>query len=160
MSEPCERGDGWMGPERRSIPIHILELMDKRLAAYEGAMRGLVGDHTKDEMERYKAIQESINTNREASEERHRELTAAITRHTEATEKALEAILAGFPKNERGEPDLSGHADDHKFRLEEAKEAREFRAYVKKVVAASVLLAALVWGGPVILKALVAMAAT
>lgn len=57
-----------MGPERRSIPIHILELMDKRLAAYEGAMRGLVGDHTKDEMERYKAIQDSINTNREASE--------------------------------------------------------------------------------------------
>lgn len=124
----------WGGEERRSIPIHVLDHVDRRLNAHTDRVVDLFKTHTDDEMERYQEILRTIAAHRDESDRRHFELAKAITAHMEQTALHIRMLTRAFPEGENGEPDLNGHAEDHKFRIQEAKDAAEFRRYVKKVV--------------------------
>jgi hypothetical protein len=150
--------DHYLGEDRRTIPVHILQHIDSRLTTSISQILTEFKEHTGEEMDRYKDILDQIEANRQASDKRHTELTNIIHDHTHATEEMLKTILSGFPKNAEGKADLSGHAEDHQFRIEEAKDAKEFRKYIKRTLAGAILLAVIFWAGPTLLKAVVAYA--
>lgn len=122
--------DGWSGTERRSIPIHVLnhvsEVMDKfreEETARHAKLEGMIAD---------------TNT-------RIDELMRSVDTYTDAAEKVFNALGEAFPADRRGKPDFAGHANAHERWIEEARESRELRAYIKKIVAASAAVAILSW---------------
>lgn len=104
-----ENQEYWDGGERRSIPIHILNYVNERIDTRFNEVKQLFVEHTQDEMDRYGAILTSIDNSRKASEERHHELLGQLTTLVHCQQHVESAFL----KNERGEPDFSGHHYDH-----------------------------------------------
>jgi len=73
------------------------------------------------------------------------QLMRSIDSYTEKTEEVFTALGDAFPTDRRGKPDFLGHANAHQHWMEEAKESKELRAYIKKVVLASAAVAIVSW---------------
>lgn len=106
-------GKDWDGGERRSIPVHILNYMDERLAFHTQNVEELFNGHTKDEMVRYDLILKMIADNGEKSQARHNELVDALAEYTVNMDVKCRNVLSAFIKDESGAPDFDGHRQDH-----------------------------------------------
>lgn len=137
----------WEGTERRSIPIHIINVMEERFENHAGHMERMFTDHTTNEMERYKEILDEIELTRRASADRHQMLVDSITSYMGKTELMIAEFSSAFPKTKDGKPDFHGHANAHDSWIEESLARKEFFAHIKKVVAAAAILVVGSWVG-------------
>lgn len=151
----------WDGEERRSLPIHLLKFVEERIINHTTEMRKTLSDHTDDEMDRFDQIVNKINVNDAKSESRHDETQSRLNHLSQSIENFLAeqelfhaAIKRAFPKDEEGHPDYDGHRGAHLAWMSDAKESKEFKNYVKKVVMAAVGIATVSWLWAVILPAL------
>jgi len=135
----------WHGDERRGIPIHILNHVDERLGQHSFRIEKLLMDHTDDEMERYQEIISRIDRNSEDSQRRHEATAKAIVDHMSKTDMIYEHLIEAFPPDDRGKPDFIGHATAHKKWITEAKDTKELRAYIQKVVLAAATVGVAGW---------------
>jgi len=106
LEEPTHENNGenmedWDGRERRSIPIHILNHIDERLA-----------EQTRQGSASLAEIKETLKTNAESSKARHGTLVDQIT-NAIGHQKLLETA---FPAMEDGRPDYHGHRHFHHTR--------------------------------------------
>lgn len=157
----------WNGSERRQIPFHLVNFMDEKLRQHEARILLVVDNHMSDEKLRYNKILDTIEHNRVASESRHSALESHISERHELLVKSIESysekveqfrttVESAFPKDIMGKADFAGHASYHISLIDEAKEAREFRKYIKRVVAAAAAVGILTWLWQVIWPALLA----
>lgn len=151
MSElaQLERMGHWEGHERRGIPIHVLNYIDKRLDTRIEEVKQLFLDHTREEMDRYTEILQKIEDSRTASEERHATLIQQLTVNI-GHQKMIETA---FLKTENGDPDFHGHHNDHHQRkkfadwINRLKDKAITRVVEYASVAAFVWFAYMVWAG-------------
>lgn len=157
----------WTGDERRSLPIHVMNWMREEVRGATASMEDLLQRHTEDEMDRYDQIIKQIKANDAKSEGRHDETQAIIhdnQRQIASLQQSISTFISGttefhdavkraFPKDDEGRPDYDGHRGAHLSWIDESKESKELRGYIKKVVlgAAAVALTSwltlLVWQG-------------
>lgn len=88
----------WTGEERRAIPIHVLNYVDRKLE-----------EHIKKVDERLYTISTSIEQSEKSAEERHNALINALT----VSLGKIELIESAFLRNESGDPDFNGHHYEH-----------------------------------------------
>jgi hypothetical protein len=126
----AEQNRGWSGDERRSIPIHILTHVSEVMDRFRD-----------EETQRHEKLENMIdNTNGRIDQ-----LMRSIDAYTEKTEEVFVALAEAFPVDRRGKPDFIGHANAHEHWITEAKESRELRTYIKKVVLAAAATAITSW---------------
>ena len=112
----------------------------------------LLKQHTEDEMDRYDQIITKINANDHKSEARHDETQSRLNHLSQSIENFMaeqslfhEAIKRAFPRDEDGHPDYDGHRSAHLSWIKSSAEEKEFKNYVKRVVAAGVAIGVLSW---------------
>ncbi len=149
----------WSGAERRSLPIHIINWVKDEVKDSTASMEALLKAHTEDEMDRYDQIIRQIRDNNTKSEERHdvtqsfvqsnqakiEHLQQSITSFMDGTADFHAAIKRAFPKDTEGNPDYDGHRGAHLAWIDEAKESKELRGYIKKVVLGAAAVALTSW---------------
>lgn len=126
----------WAGEERRSIPIHVLNHIDEKLAQHTERVEAAFAEHTMDEQNRYQAIQETIDQHRMDSERRHEELGRSINAFMERTADLHNDFVSAFPRDTLGKADFAGHRIDHEARIREAAENADFRKDIRKMLMA------------------------
>lgn len=158
---------GAIGHERREIPFHLVNYMDEKLRHHAQNIQNVFDEHASEEMTRYREILRKIDDNKAASEERHADLEShmeerhsaliqSIQSYVDKVERFSIAVESAFPKDAAGKTDFAGHAAYHSKLIDEAKEASEFRKYIKRVVAAAAAIASLTWIWNVVWPAIVA----
>lgn len=131
--------------ERRSIPIHLLTYVDEKLEHHAKEIKGIVVGHTSEEMDRYEEIITIIKAHREEMDARYNTLLRSIDSYTDKVERVHEHLSEAFLTDKKGRPDFQGHAHAHEAWVEEAKQAKELRAYIQKVVLATAAVAIGSW---------------
>ena len=139
--ERQENSKDWIGEERRSIPIHILNYMDERLKTHTDHIEMVFTNHTADEMERYTAILDKITAGQKAAAERHEAITETLANFNSKCKNVFSAFL----KTPDGDYDFDGHRYDHDKR----KKFGEWWERVKGGIAVKVMewgsLAFIIW---------------
>lgn len=131
----------WDGSERRSIPIHILNYLDERLGTHAEQIENIFVTHTKDEMERYKSIEDSIETHAIESQKRHAEIMEVISHFNGKCRDVHSAFLL----RKDGSPDFEGHAKAHESWLTRATWRHTFKNNLFNKVGEVLAIAATLW---------------
>lgn len=121
----------WLGQERRSIPVHVLNHIDERLATHTERVSKVVADHTREEMDRYKEILDKIDAHRADSEDRHGALSDAFAQYASKMDDFCHAISQAFPKDDEGKPDFRGHGQAHASWMANSERDKSLLAYVE-----------------------------
>lgn len=112
----------------------------------------LLRNHTQEEMDRYNEIIKQIGTNDESSIERHNDtqrrldsLTDSIDSFVAETSEFHSAVRRAFPKDDEGRPNYDGHRREHLSWISDAKESKELKRYIQKVVLGAAAIAVGSW---------------
>jgi hypothetical protein len=117
----------WAGDERRSIPVHLINYIDEKLAEHTAAVEELM-------TRRYDEILASQERAEGHMEKRHTELIKSLQSYATKAERVHENLGDAFLVNKKGQPDFSGHANAHEAWVKEAEESRKMRTFVKQIV--------------------------
>jgi hypothetical protein len=119
------------------------------------AFKQLLLAHTSEEMEKYEKIiddveaikrdvieltnkiddNDSSSINRhEATQEKVKHLTDSINAFMEGQSAFISAIIRAFPKDDEGKPDYDGHRSAHLSWISDAKEAKEFKRFLRNTI--------------------------
>lgn len=151
----------WDGIERRQqlsestgIPIPILDHMDRKIDELKSDINMMLSKHTDGEQYVYDAIksdirriEEKVEENKVASDERHQNLMMSIHSYMEKQNQYYDKIDKAFPEG----PER--HGDDHVKWITERKKRQEFRDKIieelakKGIWAFIVGIGLLVWYG-------------
>jgi hypothetical protein len=142
--------------ERRAIPSHILGYVDKRIVEYTERVEGFLEtcaaksheefkSHTREEMDRYKAIEDKVAAHAVSSTERHEAVMEKIAENNEALTEIHTLFKTAFPQG-----DAAQHRLAHEAWIEKAKEDKEFLLKLKQHLVNWATVAVLGWGSGVI----------
>lgn len=98
-------------------------------------------EHTVAKMERYDEINRKLDLNKDQVHQ----LTLSVTTWMNRHEAFISAITRAFPKDVDGQPDFDGHRSAHLSWIEDSKDGKELKQYIKKVVAAAVAVGLVSW---------------
>ena len=131
------------------------ERWGRRADDHLDAFKKLLLAHTSEEMEKYEKIigdieaikgdvseltnkiddNDSASINRhEATQEHVKHLTDSINAFMEGQSAFISAIVRAFPKDDDGKPDYDGHRGAHLSWINDAKEAKEFKRFLKQTI--------------------------
>lgn len=155
MHQQYEVTEIWEGEDRRK-PVEPKAERDIIFLQLMVETRKMLEEHERKEAETFSELRSEIKQQREASEERHREVTRRLEHLSSSTSSYIqengklmkeihEMFKAAFPD---GDP--VGHRRSHEDWIEEQKTNREFWAKTKQHVVQWGIVVALGWVGIVL----------
>ena len=121
-------GEPWDGDERRGIPIHVLNYVGEQMESHTKEVKDAFASHEKEELIRYKVIQDDIGEIRKSLHT----LMTNINAFMEQTTEFHGHVKSAFPKDDENRPDYTGHNKAHKSWIATAEQDKEVMTYVRQ----------------------------